>query len=58
VAIPTPVAVFNGEMNSPVDWRIPIVIMSAAAATVTAQYEVARDCGIATGGETFVTSPT
>jgi hypothetical protein len=46
-------------MNSPVDWRIPIVIMSAdAAATVTAQYEVARDWCIATGGETFVTSPT
>jgi hypothetical protein len=58
VAIPTPVAVFNGEMNNPVDWRIPIVILSAAAATVTAQYEVARDWCIATGGETFVTSPT
>jgi hypothetical protein len=37
-AIPAPVAVFNGEMNSPVDWRIPMVIIRAdAAARVTSQ---------------------
>jgi hypothetical protein len=36
--MPRPVAVFNGETNSPIDWRMPIVtIRNAAPVRITIQ---------------------